>query len=67
MWSPRLDEVGNSVRAVHAATELVDRINIHNFEVTRFEYHPNSNPNPNPNPSRNSHPNFTLDWRFLRV
>jgi len=33
MWSPRLDKVGNSTRAVHAATELVKYLAIHNFEV----------------------------------
>ena len=33
VWSPRLDSVGNSVRAVHACTELVKHVGIHNFEV----------------------------------
>lgn len=33
MWSPRLDTVGNSVRAVAVATKLVEKIKIHNFEV----------------------------------
>ena len=33
IWSPRLDEVGNSVRGVHGAKELLKRIAFHNFEV----------------------------------
>ena len=33
MWSPRLDDVGNSVRAVQAAAELSKRYAFHNFEV----------------------------------
>ena len=33
IWSPRLDEVGNSVRGVHAAKELLKRVAFHNFEV----------------------------------
>jgi len=32
-WSPRLDDNGNSVRGVAAATELVKYISFHNFEV----------------------------------
>ena len=33
VWSPRLDAVGNSVRGVHAAKELVKKLQFHNFEV----------------------------------
>lgn len=33
VWSPRLDVVGNSVRAVQTAKELCKRIQFHNFEV----------------------------------
>jgi len=33
VWSPRLDENGNSVRAVHVAKELVKRLAIHAYEV----------------------------------
>ena len=33
IWSPRLDAVGNSERGVHAATELVKHLAVHNFEV----------------------------------
>eukprot|EP01079_Euglenida_sp_SAG-EU17-18_P003564 gene3564-671_t len=32
-WSPRLDGLGNSVRAVHAAMELVNRVSFPIFEV----------------------------------
>jgi glutaminase len=33
IWSPRLDENGNSSRGVAVATELVKHLAIHNFEV----------------------------------
>lgn len=33
VWSPRLDEVGNSARGVHVAQELVKIFSFHNFEV----------------------------------
>ena len=33
MWSPRLDDIGNSVRGVATAKELLKYIAIHNFEV----------------------------------
>jgi len=33
IWSPRLDAVGNSVRAVAVATQLTERLSVHNFEV----------------------------------
>eukprot|EP00040_Diaphanoeca_grandis_P025613 m.142145 g.142145 ORF g.142145 m.142145 type:complete len:664 (+) comp30233_c1_seq1:245-2236(+) len=33
IFSPRLDEVGNSTRGVAAATELVKHFSFHNFEV----------------------------------
>jgi glutaminase len=33
VWSPRLDQVGNSVRGVHVAKELLKRISFHSFEV----------------------------------
>jgi glutaminase len=33
VWSPRLDESGNSVRGVAAAKSLVERLQVHNFEV----------------------------------
>jgi len=33
VWSPRLDSVGNSVRGVQTAKELVKRLQFHNFEV----------------------------------
>jgi len=33
VWSPRLDSVGNSVRGVQAAKELVKKLQFHNFEV----------------------------------
>jgi glutaminase len=33
IWSPRLDPVGNSQRAVHAASVLVKYLALHNFEV----------------------------------
>jgi glutaminase len=33
IWSPRLDAVGNSVRAVAVATMLTERLSVHNFEV----------------------------------
>jgi len=33
VWSPRLDAVGNSVRGVQAAKELVKKLQFHNFEV----------------------------------
>ena len=33
IWSPRLDDIGNSVRAVAAAAELTKRYAFHNFEV----------------------------------
>jgi glutaminase len=33
IWSPRLDAVGNSVRAVAGFTELCKRFSFHNFEV----------------------------------
>ena len=38
VWSPRLDEVGNSVRGVQTAKELVKRFNFHNFDVFSGEY-----------------------------
>merc|ERR1719356_2226731 len=33
IWSPRLDEIGNSVRGVLAARKLGDLITFHNFEI----------------------------------
>eukprot|EP00039_Didymoeca_costata_P015864 m.275503 g.275503 ORF g.275503 m.275503 type:complete len:733 (+) comp16293_c0_seq31:1947-4145(+) len=33
VWSPRLDENGNSVRGVEVAKQLVQYIRLHNFEV----------------------------------
>ena len=33
IWSPRLDDNGNSVRGIAVATELVKHLAIHNFEV----------------------------------
>ena len=33
VWSPRLDAIGNSARGVHVASELVKRVQLHNFEV----------------------------------
>jgi glutaminase len=33
VWSPRLDDIGNSVRGVATAKELLKYIAIHNFEV----------------------------------
>jgi glutaminase len=33
IWSPRLDEIGNSARGVHVAQELVKVFSFHNFEV----------------------------------
>jgi glutaminase len=33
IWSPRVDKVGNSVRGIAVAKALVDKIEIHNFEV----------------------------------
>lgn len=33
VWSPRLDPVGNSVRGVQVAKELVEKLQFHNFEV----------------------------------
>ena len=34
VWSPRLDENGNSVRGVHVAKELVKRLVMHAYEVS---------------------------------
>jgi len=46
IWSPRLDSVGNSVRGVAVAKELLKRISFHNFEVfsgiTRTKMDPSS-------------------------
>ena len=33
VWSPRLDGIGNSVRGVETAKALVERLQVHNFEV----------------------------------
>lgn len=33
VWSPRLDDIGNSTRGVHVARELVKHIKFHSFEV----------------------------------
>jgi len=33
VWSPRLDDIGNSARGVHVAQELVKVFSFHNFEV----------------------------------
>jgi len=33
IFSPRIDSVGNSVRGVAVAKELVKRMQLHNFEV----------------------------------
>jgi glutaminase len=33
IWSPRLDSVGNSVRGIAVAKALVDKVELHNFEV----------------------------------
>lgn len=33
VWSPRLDAIGNSVRGVATAKALVERLQVHNFEV----------------------------------
>ena len=32
IWSPQLDEYGNSVRAVEIATKLVECFNFHNYD-----------------------------------
>lgn len=32
LWSPRLDENGNSVRAVHFARRLIETFNFHNYD-----------------------------------
>merc|ERR1719203_1553847 len=42
IWSPRLDEVGNSVRGVAFARELIQRMVLHNFEI--FSGHTKLNP-----------------------
>jgi glutaminase len=44
IWSPRLDNIGNSTRGVAVATELVKRFNFHNFEV--FSGHTTTKINP---------------------
>lgn len=44
IWSPRLDEIGNSVRGVLAAKRLVDCIKIHSFEI--FTHMASSKMNP---------------------
>ena len=34
VYSPRLDEYGNSVRGIHACRELADRLGLHTFDFT---------------------------------
>lgn len=44
VWSPRLDEIGNSVRGIAAAKALVQRFALHNFEVFSGMAHKKINP-----------------------
>jgi glutaminase len=44
VWSPRLDDIGNSSRGVHVARELVKHIQIHSFEVFSGLAHKKMNP-----------------------
>jgi len=44
IWSPRLDDVGNSVRGVAAAHKLAEYITFHNFEIFANMGSPKLNP-----------------------
>ena len=54
VWSPPLDEHGNSVRGVDFSTRMVEKFNFHIFDTIRSEKNSKKlDPRINPNEQRN--------------
>jgi glutaminase len=39
IWSPRLDEIGNTVRGIEIAKELVNKFSVHTFDILDLRSH----------------------------